>query len=124
MSRPRPFAVGQFGFATWSFEVATWGRLPGLVATSARPASARPALVAHVTCARPVGCAHSSAHDLGTATWVLGVRIVHPNQFCDRALFRSLFEHCSQGKKKKILVYDLIYKIFIWKLLQLHRHGM
>ena len=58
--------MGQFGVATWSFEVATWGRLPGRVATSASPACARPALAMHVTCARPVSCARSSAHDLGT----------------------------------------------------------
>ena len=49
MSRPRPSAVGQFGVSTWSFEVVTWGRLPGYVATSARPASARPALAVRVT---------------------------------------------------------------------------
>ena len=67
MSRPRPFTVGQFGVATWSFEVATWGKLPGRVATSARPTSARLVLAVHVTCARPVGCALSSANDLGTA---------------------------------------------------------
>ena len=108
MSRPRPSAVGQFGVATWSFEVATWGRLPGRVATSAHPASALPALAVLVTCARPIGCARSSAHDLGTtrATWFLGVRTVHTTQFGDSALFRvtvwtlfmdTVHEHCSQG---------------------------
>ena len=40
MSRPRPSAVGQFGVATWSFEVATWGRLLGRV--------------------RPMHCAHTT----------------------------------------------------------------
>ena len=49
MSQPRPSAVGQFGVATWSFEVATWGRLPGRVATSARPACVRHAHAVHVT---------------------------------------------------------------------------
>ena len=67
MSRLRPSAMGQFGVATWSFEVATWGRQPGCVATSARPASARPGMAVRVTCARQVSCALSSAHDLGTA---------------------------------------------------------
>ena len=125
--------LGQFGVATWSFKVATWDRLPGRVATSASPASARLALVVRVTCARPVGCALSSAHDLGTAraTWFLGVRTVHTTQFCDSALFRvtvwilfmdTVHEHCSHDKKKykifkKLLVYDLKYKIFILKLL-------
>ena len=79
--------------------------------------------------------ARSSAHELGTmrATWILGVHTVHTTQFCDNALYRSLFgslfmdtvhEHCSQGFKKKeyknfknFIVYDLIYKIFILKLL-------
>ena len=115
MSRPRPSVVGQFGVATWSFEVATWGRLPGCVATSARPASARPALAVRVTCARPVGCVLSIAHDLGTvcsvyATWFLGVLTMLTTKFCDSALFRvtvwilfvdTVHEHCSQSKKKK-----------------------
>ena len=78
-------------------EIATWGRLPGRVATSARPASARHALAVRATsrpCAlqrpRPGHCARSvrcSAHDLGTARAVcarpglLGVPTVHPTQF-------------------------------------------
>ena len=49
--------MGRFGVATWSFEVATWGRLPGRVATSARPASARPALAVRVTWALRAQCA-------------------------------------------------------------------
>ena len=56
-------------------EVSTWercrdlasGRLPGRVATSARPACARPALAVRATCARQACYARSSAHDIGTA---------------------------------------------------------
>ena len=59
--------LGQIGVTTWSFEVATRGRLPGRVPTSARPTSVQPALAVCVTCARSVGCALSSAHDLGIA---------------------------------------------------------
>ena len=66
MSRLRLSVMGQFGVATWSFEVATWGKLPGRVATSACPASAQPTLAVLAACARPVGCERSSAHDLGT----------------------------------------------------------
>ena len=53
MSRPRPSTVGQFGVATWSFEIETWGRLSGRVATSARPACARHAhaVRAYAVCA-------------------------------------------------------------------------
>ena len=80
--RSRPGLL-KLGVATWSFEVATWGRLLGHVATSARSASARPALAVHVTnrlCAhqrpRPGHCTRSVR-----STWVLGVRTVHPTQF-------------------------------------------
>ena len=106
MSRPRPFTVGQFGVVAWSFEVATWGTLPGRAAHSpSKRATSRP-------CAqqgpRPGHCARS-VH----ATWFLGVRTMHTTQFCDNALFRvtvlilfvdTVHEQCSQGKKK--------YKIF------------
>ena len=87
-----------------------WGRLLGRVETSARPACAQPALAARATCTRQAYYARSSAHDMGTmhATWVLGVRTVHPTQFCDSALFRvtvwtmfmdTVQEHCSQSTK-------------------------
>ena len=60
------------------------------------------------------------------ATWLLGVRTVHTTQFCDPALFKSLFGSLFMNtvhrdlKKigvykfflKKILVYDLIYVMF------------
>ena len=110
------------------------GRLPGRVAISARPACARPALAARATsllCAaqrpRHGHCARSVR-----VTWVLGVRTVHPTQFCDSALFRvtvwTLFmdtvqKHCSYGKKKEYKIFknflrgDLIYEIFILHLL-------
>ena len=47
--------------------------------------------------------------------------IVH----CLGSLFvDTVHEHCSEGKKKRVqnffkyfLVYDLIYEIFIWKLI-------
>ena len=86
---------------------------PGRYVRDLRTLSARPTLAARVT-------------------WVLGVRTVHPTQFCDSALFRSLFgslfmdtvhEHCSQGKKKNYKIFknflggDLIYEIFILHLL-------
>ena len=64
--RSRPGLL-KLGVATWIFEVVTWGRLLGRVATSARPASVRPALAVPATCTRPACCARSSAHDLGTA---------------------------------------------------------
>ena len=82
MSRPRPSIMGQFGVATWSFEVAIWGRLPGLVATSACLASARPGLAVHATCARPVGCARRSAHDLGAAPAVCARDLVSGCTHC------------------------------------------
>ena len=100
-SRPRPSAMGQFGVATWSFEVANWGRMPGRVATSARPASERPTLSVRVTCARLVSCTRSSAHDLGTAQavcarlsfWVCAL-CTQPN-FVTVHCLGSWFEHCS-----------------------------
>ena len=62
----------------------------------------------------------SSVH----ATWVLGVRTVHPTQFCDSALFRvtvwTLFMDTIHRVQKKILNFlggDLIYEIFILHLL-------
>ena len=91
MSRPRPSAVGQFGIATWSFEVATWGRLPGRVATSARPASARPALAGHATCARSACCVRSSAHDLGTARAVCG----RPGFWCAHCTHNPVLWQCT-----------------------------
>ena len=90
-----------------------WGRLPWRVATSARPACARPALAARATsllCAQQLP-RHGHCARSVRATWVLGVRTVHPTQFCDSALFRvtvwTLFmdtvqEHYSQGKKKRV----------------------
>ena len=76
------------------FEVATWDKLPGRVATSARPTCVRLAHAELATCAgcardmhatsllcaqqrpQPGHCARSVR-----ATWVLGVRTVHPTQF-------------------------------------------
>ena len=124
--------LGQFGVATWSFEVTTWGRLLGRVATSARPASAQPALVVRATCARPVGCVRSSAHDLGTARvvctrlgfWMcaLCTQPSFDSVHCLQSLFGSLFMKTVHRVKKKyknfknFLVYVLIYEIFILKL--------
>ena len=129
---------------TWSFEVATWGRLPRRVATSAPPESARPALAVRVTCARLALAVRVTGrlceqqrprpgHYALTvrATWFLGVSSVHPTQFCDSALFRvtvwTLFMSTVHRVKKKnfteykifehFLVYDLIYEIFILHLL-------
>ena len=120
--------MGQFGVATWSFEVATWGRLPGRVTTSARPT-----LAVCVTCARPVGCARSSAHDLGTARAVCARLGFWVCALCTQPSFVT--RHCSghylnivhrvfQKKKKKdykifknVVVYDLKYEILILKLL-------
>ena len=101
MSQPKPSAVGRFGVATWSFEIATWGRLPGRVVTNARPASARPALAVCAACARPVDCARSSAHDLGTARaacarpcfWVCAL-CTQPS-FVTMHCLGSLFGYCS-----------------------------
>ena len=140
----RPSLVGQ-EVATWKrCRDLAWGRLPVRVATSASPACARPTHAESATCAgcsrdmRTTGllCAqqrprHGHCTRSVHATWVLGVRTVHPTQFCDSTLFRvtvwTLFmdnvqEHCSYGKKKnKIfknsIVYDLIYKIIILELL-------
>ena len=93
--------MGQFGVATWSFEVSTWGRLLGRVATSARQASARPVLAVRMTCARLVGCALSSAHDLGTAHAVCTRPSFWVCALCTQPSFVtvhylvSLFGHCS-----------------------------
>ena len=97
MSRPRPFAVGQFGVATWSFEVATWGRLSGCVATNALSAGVR-----------PVGRARSSSHDLGTARavcarpgfWVCAV-CTQPS-FVTVHYFRVTVWTLFTGFKKKV----------------------
>ena len=72
MSPPRPSAVGQFGVATWSFEVATWGRLPGRVATSTRPASTRPALA----CAR-YARDQLAVRAAAPTTWALHTQCAH-----------------------------------------------
>ena len=106
----------------------TWGKLPGRVATNARPASARPALAVRVTCARPVDCTLNSAHDLGTACAVCArpgfLVCAQPNFVIVHCLGVTIWilfvdtvhEHYSKGKKK-CLVYDLKYEIFILKLL-------
>ena len=109
MSRPRPSDVGQFGVATWSFEVVTWGRLPGRVATSEHPASVR-----------PVYYALSSAHDMGTASardLVSGLGSLFG--YCSWILFMSTIHREKKEYKifKNLLVYDLKYNIFILKLL-------
>ena len=88
--------------ATWN-NVATW---PGAgflgVSRQVHAQHARDLRWLRATCARQASCARSSAHV--RATWVLGVRTVHPTQFCDSVLFRvtvwTLFmntvqEHCS-----------------------------
>ena len=123
MSRPRLFAVGKFSVATWSFEVATWGRLPGRVATSARPACARPALAVRVTCERPIGYVRSRANDLDTARvmyarpgFLVCALCTQPN-FVTVHCLGSRFGYCSWTRFKNSLVYDLIYEIFIWKLI-------
>ena len=59
MSRPRPSALGHFGVATWSFEVATSGRPSGRVATNARPACARPTHVERATWLGRVRAVHA-----------------------------------------------------------------
>ena len=70
-------------------------------ARTTAPARAHELGAERATCERPACCARSSAHDMGTArsvhaTWVLGVRTVHPTQFCDSALFRvTVHGHCS-----------------------------
>ena len=137
----------EVGVATPFFEVATWVFLveqkggrdmgltsgPGLVvqkvATCALDLSARRALAARATYARPACCARSSTHDMGTAcaTWVLGVHIVHPTQFCDSTLFKvtvwTLFMDTVHRVKKKFKIFlggDLIYEIFILHLLLMH----
>ena len=118
----------------------TWGRLPGRVATNTRSASVRPALTVRVTCARPVGCACSSAHDLGTARaacvrpgfWVCAL-CTQPSfvtvhclgslfGYCSWTLFMSTVHRVKKKKKeykifKNCLVYDLKYELFILKLL-------
>ena len=130
MSLPRPFAVGQFGVATWSFEVATWGRLPGRVTTSKR-----------ATCA---GCARDMRHrsvvrSATPTTWALRARpgflvcaLCTQPSFVTVHCLGSLFGYCSwtlfmstvhRVKKKEyknfknFLVYDLKNEIFILKLL-------
>ena len=111
----------------------------GSYAHDLRTLSAWPALAVRATYARHGRCAHSSAHDLGTARavcsrhgfWVCAL-CTQPSfvtVHCLQSLFGSLFmdtvhEHCSQVKKKKeykifknFLVVDSIYKIFILHLL-------
>ena len=81
-------------------EVATWKRCcdlawgwtrergrdmrprPGRYASDLRTLSARPALAMRVTCARPVGHARSSAHDLGTARAVCARDLVSGCAHC------------------------------------------
>ena len=90
-----------------------------------------------------------SRHRFEVATWPVEIGCRDLDWSCDLtwcsalfcALFRSMFgslfmdtvhEHSSQDVKKKknyksckiFLVCDLIYKIFILKLLQMHRRGM
>ena len=88
MSRPRPSVVGQFGVATWSFEFATWGRLLGCVATSASPASARPALAVRTTCA---GCARDRSAVRSAASTTLALRA---QRACDLV---SGCAHCAHN---------------------------
>ena len=96
----------------------------GCYARDLRTMSARPSQDERATCA---GCArdmratsllcpqqrprHGHCVRSVLATWVLGVRTVHPTQFCDSALFKvtvwtlfmdTIHEHCSQGKKKRV----------------------
>ena len=97
-----------------------------------RPRSERYARDLRTLSTRPACCARSSAHDMGTAraTWVLGVRTVHPTRFCDSALFKvtvwTLFTNTVHRVKKKyknfknFLGGDLIYEIFILHLLLMH----
>ena len=83
---------------------------PGHYARDLRTLSARPAMAVRATsllCAQQRPRYGHYACSV-CATWVLGVRTVHPTQFYDSALFRvavwTLFtdivqEHCSQEKK-------------------------
>ena len=132
----------EIGVTTPFFEVATWAVLvgqkggrdlsprPGRYARDLRTLSTRPVLAVHVTSARPVGCAHCSAHNLGTARavcerprfWVCAL-CTQPSfvtVHCSGSLFMTLFMntvHRDLKKKyknfKKIFVYDLKYNIFI-----------
>ena len=88
MSQPRPSVGVQFGVATWSFEVATWNRLPGRVVTSARLTCARPAHTECVTCA---SCARDQSVVRTTAptTWALRAQ-------CARDLV-SWCAHCAHN---------------------------
>ena len=107
MSRHGSSCPMEIGVATPIFEVATWAILigqkegsdlrprPGRYARDLRTLSARPALAVRATCARPVGCARSSAHDLGTARAVcarLGFLVC---VLCTQPSFVTVHGHCS-----------------------------
>ena len=90
MSRPRPSTVGQFGVATWS-------RLPGRVATSARPACTRPELAVRATSRLCTQQRPRLGHYSRSvcATWFLGVRTVPQPSFGTVHCLGSLFGYCS-----------------------------
>ena len=116
-------------------EVATWERCrdlalgwtrergrdmrprPGCYARDLRTLNARPALAARKTCARPAAVRATAPTTWALrSTWVLGVRTVHPTQFCDSALFRvtvgTLFMstvHMVKKKEYKIFKNSLVY---------------
>ena len=109
MSRPKPSSGGQFGVATWSFEVATGAGCLGV----SRPAHAQHAHDMRTLCERPAHavCTQCTRPDLVQCT----VQVT----FMD-----TVHDHCSRGKKKKstknfknFLVCNLIYEIFILHLL-------
>ena len=52
------------------------------------------------------------------ATWLLGVRTVHTTQFCDRALFRSLF-----GSLFIDTVHRVKKKNFVWAYVAIFTHA-
>ena len=123
----------------WCYDLAwDWAReggcdlrpWPRRYARDLRTLSARPALAVGATGPRPACCARSSAHDLGTARavcarpgfWVC-VLCTQPS-FVTVHCLGSLFKrtvHMVKKKEYKIfknsLMYDLIYKIIILKLL-------
>ena len=111
--------------ATWErCHDLAWGRLPGRVATSARPACARPAHAERETCA---GCGRDqlAVRPAAPTTWALRAQCARPwfwvcalctqpsfvTMHCLGSLFMDIVqEHCSQGKKKKSIK---ILKIFL-----------